>query len=147
MGAREAKGKKFDDKGLKFFNGKEIGEEFRPLAEFWERLLLEENATAKENFLTYWKDANLQLRIDEMNEYETQKLITRGTGFFITPNKYKLTPEYNLNDQYDIFLDCENLKQKNLKSAEQSVTERVKEINKSENKAKSMKIKQSKNKK
>ena len=139
MGAREAIGKKFDDKRFKFFEGKEIGKEFSELAEFWGQLLTDENAVAKERFFTYWKDANIQVRLDEMHEYATQKLVSRSTGLYITPNKYDLTPEYNLNDLYKTFLEGEYLRKRNEAAAETSVTEKVKKLNKSENLKKNIK--------
>ncbi len=107
MGARENKGKKLDDKRFKFFDGKEIGEEYEALKKPWRLLLEEENKPAKERFLQYSKDANLQLRKDEIQEYKTQRLVNRNGNVFITVRDYNLTPEYDLNNLYAIMQDCD----------------------------------------
>ena len=109
MGARMAKGKPLDDEGYKYFEGKEIGKQYAKLIELWEPLKAEENKAAKEEFLRYWKEANLQLREDELKEYEIQRQINRPTGFFKTVREYKLPPEYDLNRLYSIMLACEKL--------------------------------------
>lgn len=107
MGAREAQGKIFDDKRFKFFDGKELDKKYTPLIESWKRLLSEENEAAKEEFFRYCKDANFQLRKDEIQENLTQRLIKRPNGLFKTIREYKLTPEYDLNEQYKLMLSCE----------------------------------------
>lgn len=110
MGAREAMGKRLDDKRFKLFDGKELDPIYAPLIALWKRLLPKENAHAKEEFFRYCKDANLQLRKDEKQEFETQRLIKRHTGLFKTVRDYNLTPEYDLNEQYKIMLECESKK-------------------------------------
>ena len=107
MGAREAQGKIFDDKRFKFFDGKELDKKYAPLVESWKRLLSDENETAKEEFFRYCKDANLQLRKDEIQENITQRFLKRPNGLFKTIREYKLTPEYDLNEQYKLMLSCE----------------------------------------
>lgn len=107
MGAREAQGKTFDDKRFKFFDGKELDKKYAPLVESWKRLLSDENETAKEEFFRYCKDANLQLRKDEIQENITQRFLKRPNGLFKTIREYKLTPEYDLNEQYKLMLSCE----------------------------------------
>ena len=108
MGARENAGKILDDKRFKFFDEKELDKMYAPLVSYWERLMPEENASAKERFLQYCKDANLQLREDEIQEYKTQRLINRSTGLFKSVRNYNLTPEYDLNEQYKLMLRCEH---------------------------------------
>lgn len=110
MGAREGIGKYFDDKRFKFFDGKELDKKYAPLITLWKRLLPEENAAAKEEFFRYCKEANLQIRKDEIQENETQRLINRHTGLFKTVREYNLPPEYDLNEQYKLMLKCENKK-------------------------------------
>ena len=107
MGARMSDGKAFDDKRFKFFDGKELDKKYDPLVCLWERLMQEENASAKERFLQYCKDANLQLRKDEIQEYKTQRLIKRPNGLFISLRNYALPPEYDLNYQYKLMRKCE----------------------------------------
>lgn len=107
MGPRMAKGKPLDDKRFKHFEGKEIGKNYAKLTELWEPLRAKENKAAKEEFLRYCKDANLQLREDELREYETQRHINRPTGLFKSVREYNLTPEYDLNRLYSIMLACE----------------------------------------
>ena len=107
MGARMSDGKAFDDKRFKFFDGKELDKKYAPLVSLWERLMPEENAAAKERFLQYCKDANLQLRKDEIQEYKTQRLIKRPNGLFISLRNYALPPEYDLNYQYKLMRKCE----------------------------------------
>lgn len=107
MGARMSEGKAFDDKRYKFFDGKELDKMYAPLISLWERLMPEENASAKERFLQYCKDANFQLRQDEIQEYKTQRLIKRPNGIFISTRNYKLTPEYDLNEQHRLMRTCE----------------------------------------
>ena len=114
MGAREAKGKKFDDKRFKKFDGKELDPIYAPLIRLWQKLLLEENAAEKEEFFRYCKDANFQLRKDELQEHATQRFINRHTGLFKTIKGYKLSPEYDLNHQYEIMLRCEAKKRKEM---------------------------------
>ena len=108
MGARMSDGKAFDDKRFKFFDGKELDKMYAPLIDLWGRLLPDENAAAKERFLQYCKDANLQLREDEIQENRTQRLINRPGGFFKSVRNYGLTPEYDLNAQYKLMRQCEN---------------------------------------
>ena len=103
-------GKRLDDKRFKLFDGKELDPIYAPLIALWKRLLPKENAHAKEEFFRYCKDANLQLRKDEKQEFETQRLIKRHTGLFKTVRHYNLTPEYDLNEQYKIMLECESKK-------------------------------------
>ena len=107
MGTRMSDGKAFDDKRFKFFDGKELDKMYAPLISFWQILMPKENAAAKERFLQYCKDANLQLRQDEIQENKTQRLISRSTGFFKTARDYGLTPEYDLNVQYALMRKCE----------------------------------------
>ena len=107
MGAKMSDGKSLDDKRFKFFDGKEIDKMYAPLISLWQRLLPDENAAAKERFLQYYKDANFQLRKDEIQEYKTQRLINRQNGFFISLRNYDLPPEYDLNEQYRIMRQCE----------------------------------------
>lgn len=107
MGPREEASKIFNDKVFKFFNGKELDKMYAPLISFWKRLMPKENASAKERFLQYNKDANLQARKDEIHEYKTQRLINRPNGMFISARNYNLTPEYDLNDQYKLMRHCE----------------------------------------
>ena len=125
MGPRVAKGKEFDDKRFKFFDNKQLEDEFAELIEPWTRLKSKTNAPAKERFLQYCRDAMLQLREDEIREYYTQRLINRPTGFFRTEEKYKLTPEYNLDAQYKVMERCEHLLKKN--QAKQEAEARAKE--------------------
>ena len=107
MGARMSDGKAFDDKRFKFFDGKELDKMYEPLIRLWKRLMPEENIDAKERFLQYCKDANLQLRKDELQEYNTKRLMTRPNGFFISVRGYGLPPEYDLNFQYKLLRSCE----------------------------------------
>ena len=107
IGPRVDKGKKLDDKWFKFKSGKEIGEEYSELKRPWEVLMADENAAAKEEYIRYAKDANLRLRIDEMQEEKTKKLVNRNGNLYITPRDYNLTPEYDLNVQYNVMLECE----------------------------------------
>lgn len=108
MGARMDRGKCFDDKRFKFFDGKQLDKKYSELINLWEPLKAEENEGAKERFLQYCKDANLQLRKDELQENRTQKLINRHTGFFKTVRDYNLPPEYDLNEQFKIMQKCES---------------------------------------
>ncbi len=126
MGAREAKGKRIDDKRFKEFDGKQLEEEFAELVEPWNMLKKKENTPAKERFLQYYRDAMLQLREDEIREYETQRLINRPSGFFINEGKYNLPPEYNINEQYKIMQKCENLLKKNQAKKEAEAKEKEK---------------------
>ncbi len=121
MGAREAKAKNFHDKGFKYFKGKGIEPKYKKLIDLWEPLLQKERETSKEEFLRYWHDANLQIREDELHEYRTGRLLTRPTGFFRTVRNYKLPPEYDLNTQYDIMLECEAKKLPTKKAKETEV--------------------------
>lgn len=138
MGARENAGKLFDDKRFKFFDGKELDKMYAPLVSYWERLMPEENASAKERFLQYCKDANLQLRDDEIQEYKTQRLVNRSAGLFKSVRNYNLTPEYDLNEQYKLMLKCENEvkptepeeKKTYIKKAEQKIEEKVSAVEK-----------------
>ena len=107
MGARMSDGKAFDDKRFKFFDGKELDKMYTPLISLWERLLPEENMSAKDRFLQMCKDANFQLRLDELQEYKTRRFINRPTGLFKTVREYGLPPEYDLNYQYDLMRKCE----------------------------------------
>ena len=66
-----------------------------------------ENAPAKERFLQMCKDANLQLRKDEIQEAKSQRLLKRPNGIFISVRNYGLTPEYDLNSQYALMRKCE----------------------------------------
>ena len=109
MGARMAKGKDFDDKRFKFFDGKQLNKKYDELTKLWEPLLEDENKAAKERFLTYCKDANFQLRLDELLEYKNQKKLTKPTGFFKSPRDYNLPPEYDLNEQYKLMKECEKI--------------------------------------
>ena len=126
MGAREAKGKYFDDKRFKDFDGKELDKMYRPLVELWKPLKTEENKAAKEEFLRYCRDANLQLRKDEIHEYKTQKLLNRATGFFKSVRGYNLPPEYDLNEQYKIMINCEKKHKKNSKQETATVPDLTK---------------------
>ena len=123
MGARMSDGKAFDDKRFKFFDGKELDKMYAPLISLWERLLPEENAHAKERFLQYCKDANLQLRKDELQEAKSQRLLKRPNGIFISVREYGLPPEYDLNYQYELMRKCEKeankveVKEKTLKKS------------------------------
>jgi hypothetical protein len=80
---------------------------YAPLIDLWRRLLPEENAAAKDRFLQYCKDANIQLREDELQECKTQRHINRSTGLFKTVRNYGLPPEYDLNYQYELMRKCE----------------------------------------
>ena len=110
MGARMDKGKIFDDKRFKYFDGKELDKKYDELIRLWEPLKADENKAAKEEFLRYIKDVNLQLREDEIHENKTQKLINRVTGFFKSIRGYNLTPEYDLNEQYKLMEKCDKKK-------------------------------------
>ncbi len=107
MGAKMSDGKAFDDKRFKFFDGKQLDKMYAPLIDLWRRLLPEENAAAKDRFLQYCKDANIQLREDELQECKTQRHINRSTGLFKTVRNYGLPPEYDLNYQYELMRKCE----------------------------------------
>lgn len=107
MGAREAKGKALDDKGFKFFEGKELDKKYNPLIALWKPLRSEENKATKEEYFRYRKNANLQLRKDEIQEHITQRLINRPTGLFKTVREYNLIPDYDLNRLYKIMIKCE----------------------------------------
>ena len=107
MGARVSEGKSLDDKRFKFFDGKELDKMYAPLVSLWERLMPEENAAAKERFLQYCKDANLQLRQDEIQEFKTKRIINRPNGLFKSVREYGLPPEYDLNYQYKLMRQCE----------------------------------------
>ena len=110
MGARMDKGKIFDDKRFKYFDNKELDRKYDELIRLWEPLKADENKAAKEEFLRYIKDVNLQLREDEIHENKTQKLINRVTGFFKSIRGYNLTPEYDLNEQYKVMEKCDRKK-------------------------------------
>lgn len=110
MGARMNEGKSFDDKRFKFFDGKQLDKKYDELVSLWKPLIAEENKTAKEQFLEYCRDANLQLRVDELNEFKSQKMINRPTGLFKTVREYNLPPEYDLNEQYKLMRKCEKKK-------------------------------------
>ena len=112
MGAKMSKGKSFDDKRFKFFDGKQLDKKYDDLTALWEPLKADSNKAAKERFLTYCRDANFQLRLDEMHENRTQKIISRPTGFFKSVREYDLPPEYDLNEQYELMLACEKKKTK-----------------------------------
>ena len=108
MGARMSQGKAFDDKRFKYFDGKQLDKKYDELVKLWEPLMSDENKAAKERFLNYCKDANFQLRLDELHEFKTQKLLTRLTGFFKSVKEYNLPPEYDINTQYKLMRDCES---------------------------------------
>lgn len=110
MGARMNEGKSFDDKRFKFFDGKQLDKKYDELVSLWKPLIAEENKAAKEQFLEYCRDANLQLRVDELNEFKSQKMINRPTGLFKTVREYNLPPEYDLNEQYKLMRKCEKKK-------------------------------------
>ncbi len=120
VGARVSKGKKFDDKWFKFLAGKEIGESYADLKRPWEALTMDENKAAKERYIEYSRNANLQLRKDEIQENETQKLISRNGNLYITPRDYNLPPEYDLNTQYETMLKCDKKAEKAQKQKEQA---------------------------
>ncbi len=120
MGARESMGKNIDDKRFKHFEGKELDKIYRPLVNIWNNLLTEGNEAAKEEYFRYCKDANLQLRKDEIQENLTRRLISRHTGFFKTVREYNLTPEYDLNTLYDLMLKCELNKTEPVKEASEN---------------------------
>ena len=127
MGAREAAGKVFDDKRFKYFDGKELDKKYTDLIELWEPLKSDENKAAKEEFFRYCQDANMQLREDELREFETQKTINRPTGLFRTVREYNLTPEYDLNAQYKIMQKCDSKKTPKKEEYQQSVITEVRE--------------------
>ena len=108
MGARMSEGKIFDDKRFKFFDGKQLDKKYNDLVKLWEPLIADENKDAKEQFLKYCRDANYQLRLDELNEFKTQKTINRPTGLFKTVREYNLPPEYDLNAQLALMHECEH---------------------------------------
>ena len=146
MGPRVDKGKKLDDKWFKFSCGKEIGEEYADLKRPWEVLMADENQAAKEEYIKYGRNANLQLRKDEMQENETQRITNRNGKLYITPRDYALTPEYDLNTQYDIMLECDKKAAKAKKQKEQEekakkeaakVSQQAKKVNKPQNKTES----------
>ncbi len=110
MGARMSDGKSFDDKKFKFFDGKQLDKKYDELVSLWKPLTAEENKAAKEQFLEYCRDANLQLRVDELNEFKSQKMINKPTGLFKTVREYNLPPEYDLNEQYKLMRKCEKQK-------------------------------------
>ena len=110
MGARMSDGKSFDDKKFKFFDGKQLDKKYDDLVSLWKPLAAEENKAAKEQFLEYCRDANLQLRVDELNEFKSQKMINKPTGLFKTVREYNLPPEYDLNEQYKLMRKCEKQK-------------------------------------
>ena len=155
MGPRVAMIKPLDDKNLKFFKGKEIDPSiYGKLINLWKRLLSDENQEAKEEFLRYFREACLQVREDEIREYETQRIINRPTGPFKTVGEYNLTPDFDLNKQYKIMLDCESnataaaqkaneapaQPQKQIKSIE-VISKIINKISKKHNKAEGNKIK------
>ena len=126
MGAREAKSKDFHDKGFKYFNDKELDKKYAPLIQLWEPLKADENKAAKEEFLQYWHDANLQIREDELHENRTQRILTRSTGFFRTIRGYNLTPEYDLNEQYKLMVEIDT-RTKTAKANDKKVTKSIEE--------------------
>ena len=139
MGPREAAGKPFDDKCFKKFDNKELDKMYAPLISLWDGLIPKENAAAKERFFQYRKDANLQLRKDEIQEYKTQRLIKRPNGHFISVRNYGLPPEYDLNYQYALMRQCEAEAQKakekakeevSVKKVEQKIGEQVTKVEK-----------------
>ena len=125
MGARMSDGKAFDDKRFKFFDGKELDKMYAPLISLWDRLMPDENTAAKERFLQYCKDANLQLREDEIQEFKIQRLIKRPFGLFKSVREYGLPPEYDLNYQYALMRKCEadDRKAKRAKEAMEAMEE------------------------
>ena len=107
MGARMSDGKSFDDKRFKFFDGKQLDKQYDELVQLWQPLTAEENKEAKEQFLAYCRDANFQLRLDELKELGTQKILAKPNGIFKSVKGYNLPPEYDLNEQYKIMRKCE----------------------------------------
>lgn len=110
MGARMAEGKSFDDKRFKFFDGKQLDKKYDELVQLWKPLTEDENKPAKEQFLEYCREANFQLRLDELHEFKTQKILSRPTGLFKTVRGYNLPPEYDLNEQFKQMRECEKKK-------------------------------------
>lgn len=106
MGPRVSDGKAFDDKRYKFFDGKIVDKMYAPLVSLWKRLLPDENAAAKARFLRYCKEANFQLREDELKESNTQKQLKK-TDFYRDVSNYILPPEYDLNYQYKLMRKLE----------------------------------------
>ena len=109
---------------------------YASLVSLWKRLLPDENAAAKERFLTYCKEANLQLREDELKEFNTQKQMKK-TGFYKSVRNYGLPPEYDLNYQYELMRKCEadaKLEQETKKEAKKEAKKAQKPVNKIETK-------------
>jgi len=121
MGPRMAKAKSIDDKRFKFFDGKNIEPIYGDLIALWSVLNAEENKAAKEVFLKYCRDANFQVRADEIYEYKTKRFVNRSSGFFKTVREYKLTPEYDLNELYAIMINCEQKAAHEAKNVQETI--------------------------
>lgn len=100
--------KDLDDKLFKILNNKNVGKEFQPLVKIVQPLLEPGNAPLLEKFNLYRAEAFLFQK-----EKEPKAIIAKNQPVYLLPMRYDLPPELDLNNLYQVYLQCTEAAQKN----------------------------------